>query len=94
MMRRILAVVAAVLLVGAVALALTAPPEQSLADMLAGLNPGLPGQLHGFFAAVGLVSVADPLLAHPAWLIPACLGVIVAGVALTKAGGSRARRLH
>lgn len=93
-LQRILAVVAAVLLVGAVALALMVPPDQPLSTTLAAIAPGLADSLRAMFGSGAAAAVLGALLERPAWLIPACAGVIVAGAALTRRGGRSARRLR
>ena len=84
---RILAIAAALLLVGAVALAMLAPPELPLGRALFLLDPGLPHALHrGIHDHIGgwlWNDVTLPLLLRPAWLIPASIGLICAGASLT-----------
>lgn len=96
---RILAVLAAGLLVGAFTLATVLPPDLPLAAALAMLDGDLLREAQGY-ANDYLPSwlwphVATPLLVRPAWLLPAALGVIAAGAAATlasSAGPSRSRR--
>ncbi|MBW4093030.1 MAG: hypothetical protein HIU82_18305 [Proteobacteria bacterium] len=84
---RILAVVAALLLVGAVALAMLAPPEMQLGRALFLLDHDLPRALHGgieaHFADWMWTDLVLPLLVRPVWLIPASIGLLCAGGALT-----------
>jgi hypothetical protein len=96
MARRILAVLAATLLVGTVALAMLAPPDMPLGQallaidhqMLATLQPGT----ERVFAHWVWTELALPVLIRPAWLVPAALGLICAGLSLTLPTGSRAER--
>ena len=87
-----MAVLAALLLVGAVALAMLAPPELPLGRALFLLDHDLPRALEGgieaHFAHWMWDDVALPLLLRPVWLIPASIGLLCAGAALTL--GSRA----
>jgi hypothetical protein len=84
---RILAVLAALLLVGAVALAMLAPPDLPLGRALFLLDHDLPRALHGsikaHFASWMWDDMVLPLLLRPAWLIPASIGLICAGASLT-----------
>lgn len=96
---RILAVLAAILLVGAFTLATVLPPDFSLAAALPMLDHDLVQQAQGYanYYLPGWVwtHLATPLLVRPAWLLPAALGVIAAGAAATlasSAGPSRSRR--
>ena len=98
-LQRILAVVAAVLLVGAAALAILGPPSLPLAQVLLMLDHDTTDAMHAF---VGRhlsewiwSDLAQPLLARPAWLVPAALGVIFAGAATslsTRNSAGRSRR--
>jgi hypothetical protein len=84
---RILAVLAALLLVGAVAVAMLAPPDLPLGRALFLLDHDLPGALQGgieaHFASWAWDDLALPLLVRPAWLIPAAIGLICAGISVT-----------
>ncbi len=85
--QRALAVLAAVLLVGAVALAALGPPNVPLGaalfmldhDVLASVESALQAHLSRWMWS-GLVM---PLLMRPAWLLPAAVGLVCAGVSLT-----------
>lgn len=94
MMSRILAVVAAILLVGAVGVAFLAPPGLPLGRAISLLDHGLLSTLHGGIRAYAGTWLWDdvllPLLVRPAWLVPASIGVIFAGASVTV--GSRAGR--
>ena len=98
---KILAVLAAALLVGSIALATLGPQEMSLGEVLNALD-------HLRFAAVEAyvrthISAwvwdhpVRSLLVRPPWLLPATVGVLLAGAAMTtatsqKAPNSRRRR--
>ena len=96
--QRVLAVLAAVCLVGAVAVALLGPPNVPLGaalylldrDILDGLQSGI--QTH--FAHWIWEDVAMPLLVRPAWLLPAAAGLILAAASLTCGSRQRAQRSH
>ncbi len=84
---RIFAILAAVLLVGSVALASLMPTDTSLVQAFQAIDQGGPEHLqrmligllgHGFWD-----SVVVPLLVRPVWLIPVCLGLICVGGAVT-----------
>ena len=86
-MPRIFAVLAAVLLVGSVALASLLPADISLRQAVHAIDAAwashaqqaVIGSLgRGFWAAVVL-----PLLIRPVWMIPVCLGLICVGGAFT-----------
>jgi hypothetical protein len=85
--QRVLAVLAAIFLVGAVAVATLGAPDIPLGAALAMVD-------HDFLAAVedGLQAhvsqwmwddVVVPLLMRPAWLLPAAAGLVCAGISLT-----------
>ncbi len=96
---RILAVLAATLLVAAFTIATVFPPDMPLSAGLAMLDSGLVGRLQNL-ANVHLSPwiwphLATPLLIRPAWLLPACFGVVIAGAATSVASTgttSRSRR--
>ena len=101
MVAKILAVLAATLLVGAVAVATLGPQDISLGEALNAID-------HIRFAAVEAYIRAHvsawlwehpvtSLLVRPPWLLPAAIGVLLAGAAMTmatsqKAPNSRRRR--
>ena len=93
MMSRILAVVAAILLVGAVGVAILGPPGMPLGQAISLFDHSLLATLRGGIrarAAWAWDDVLLPLLVRPAWLVPASIGIILAGASLTV--GSRAGR--
>ncbi len=91
--QRILAVLAAVLLVGAVALAMLGPAGMPLGAALFMLNHDLmatfQGSIEAHFDHWMWDDVMVPILARPAWLLPASIGLIVAGVSLTLSNNSQ-----
>jgi hypothetical protein len=96
---RTLTVLAAILLVGAFTLGTVLPPDLPLAAALTMLDHTLvsrmQGLAHQYFPGWAWEHLAVPLLVRPVWLLPASLGVVVAGVAATLAsstGPSRSRR--
>ena len=78
--QRILAVLAATFLVGAVALATLEPPLLPLGQALLGVDRDLLRTAHdGTVRYLGpwiWDDLAQPVLARPAWLLPASLGLI------------------
>ena len=89
MVAKILAVVAAVLLVAAVALGTLLPVDLSLGEMLEGLAKTQLAASEAFVRAHLAGWVWDrpltALLVRPAWLVPAAAGLICAGAAMTAA---------
>lgn len=96
--QRIFAVLAAALLVGAVALATLGPPALPLGqvifmldhDVMAALRSGIEGHVAGWLWR----AVVMPVLVRPAWLVPASLGLICAGTALSLSNRKPAHRSH
>ncbi len=97
-LQRILAVLAAGLLVGAVALAILAPPSLPLGQVLLMLDNDATDAVHTFvgrhFSEWMWSDIAMPLLLRPAWLVPATLGLICAGVATSLYNKNTAGRSH
>jgi hypothetical protein len=89
MLQRALAILAAMLLVGAVALAMLGPPEVPLGQLLFMLDhdmtEALSGSIQHHVASWCWDDIVMPLLQRPAWLLPASLGLVCAGVSLTLA---------
>ncbi len=87
---RLFATVAALFLVGAVALAMLAPPDLALGRALFLLDHRLPASLHGDSAVAAWVwdVLIRPLLVRPAWLLPAAMGLVAGGVSLTLGSGA------
>jgi hypothetical protein len=96
--QRTLAVLAAVLFVGAVGLATVGSQMVSLGQALAYLSSDGEAALHNWLVRViGLWAWdygARPLLVRPAWLPFGALGLICAGVALSLPARDATRRSH
>jgi hypothetical protein len=96
--QRILAVLAAVLFVGAVGLATVGPRMVSLSAVLSYLSATAETGLHNWLVRViapwAWEYVARPLLIRPAWLPLGSLGLICAGVALSLPARDATRRSH
>ena len=94
--QRILAVLSAALLVGAVAVALLGPPGMPLGQALLAVDhrtlDALQSGVAHIFAPWLWTEVILPILVRPAWLPPTALGLICAGLALTLPHGRRAER--
>ena len=92
MFQRVMAILAAVFLVGAVAVALIGSPDAPLGVDLYVLDRD------GLYAVQSHVSgwlweaVARPLLIRPAWLLPACIGILFGGLSLSIASHQRPQR--
>lgn len=96
--QRILAILAAVFLVGAVALAMLGPPSVPLGQALYLLDRHLMEALHSgverHLSAWMWNNLMVPLMVRPAWLVPASAGLICAGLSLSLATRKPARRSH
>jgi hypothetical protein len=97
--QRILAVLAAMFLVGAVALAMLGPPAVPLGQALFMLDHDLMDALHsGIENHVSTWlwgNLAVPLMLRPAWLVPAAMGLICGGLSLSLATRKKsAHRSH
>jgi hypothetical protein len=96
--QRTLAVLSAVLLVLAVAVATLGPRAFSLAWALTQLDSRLVETLHGwtdrYLNAWSWSHLAMPLLARPAWMLPAGLGLICLGLSLSLSYRKGTRRSH
>jgi len=95
---RILAVLAALLLVGAVALATLGPPAVPLGQVLLMIDRDLMDALHAAIATHLSGWMWDklvlPVLVRPAWLVPAALGLICAGTSASLSSRKSAHRWH
>jgi hypothetical protein len=96
---RVFTVLAAMLLVGAFTLGTVLGPDLPLSAALAMLDTGLVSGMQAlanqYLPGWVWEHVALPLLTRPAWLLPASLGLIMGGGAVTlasAAGASRSRR--
>jgi len=89
MAQRILAVIAAVLLVGSVAVATMGPPDMPLGQTLFMIDHSilkvLQTDIDDHVAHWVWAYVFVPFLLRPAWLLLATLGVICAGLSMTLA---------
>ena len=101
MLARILAVVAAVMLVGAVAAGTLGRPDLSLGEALASLDhlklAAVQAYVHAHWSAWLWDRPIRALLDRPVWLLPVAAGLLFAGGAMTaasmhKAPNSRRRR--
>jgi hypothetical protein len=94
--QRILAILSAVALVGAVAVALLAPPGLPIGQALLAIDHTMLDALQSGIARVFprwvWTEIMLPVLARPAWLPPAALGLICAGLSLTLPTGRGAER--
>ncbi len=99
MAQRVLAVLAAIFLVGSVGLATLAQPDLPLGQMLFMMDSGFMNALETgtkqHLSSWVWNDVEVPLLVRPAWLIPAGIGIVCAGLAVTlmpSRGSPRPRR--
>ncbi len=94
--QRILACLSAAFLVGAVAVALLGPPDMALGQALVAIDhemlTGLKSGVERFLTPWLWSEVILPVLVRPAWLPPAALGLVLAGLCLTLPPGRRAER--
>jgi len=95
---RILAVIAAALLVGSVALATLGPPEVPLGQLLfmidhETMNRVQSWVLHYLGDWVWRYGVS-PVMVRPAWLVPAALGLVCVGASVTLSARKPAHRSH
>jgi hypothetical protein len=96
--QRVLAIVAAVLLVSAVALATFGPESVSLGQAIYLLNHDiidkLPQWSTHLLGAWVWASIIQPLLVRPAWLVPASAGIICIGASMTLSTRKTTHRSH
>lgn len=96
--QRILAILAAMLLVGAVALAMLGPPAVPLGQVLFMIDHDLMEGVHRFIGSNLANWLWDylivPLMLRPAWLVPAALGLVCAGLSLSLSTRKPAQRSH
>ena len=95
---RVLAVLAAANMVAAFALATLLPPMLPLAQLVSLTDGSLLGDAHDFvlvhLPAWVWPRLALPLLLRPCWLPPTCLGIVLAGGAMTLASRKGVPRSH
>ncbi len=96
MTARIFAILAAVFLVAAVGIAALTPLGMTLAQGLLQVDKGFVEWARSHSLPWIWTWIEMPFLLRPLWLLPACLGVICAGLAMTfnlgKASTTRRRR--
>ena len=96
--QRILAVLAAMLLVGAVALAMLGPPGVPLGQALFMVDHDLMEAVHTFIDTHLATWLWDylvvPLMLRPAWLVPAALGLLCGGMSLSLSTRKSTHRSH
>ena len=85
---------AASLLVGSVALGILGPPDLPLGQLLVMIDHDLVTKLQHVLPAWVWVHLSVPLLMRPAWLLPACVGLVAAGLSMTLASRADARASH
>ncbi len=83
MAARIFAVLSAVFLVAAVAIAALTSSRMPLGQGLLQMDAAVVGWLQGVSPVWVYNWIELPFLSRPAWLLPACLGLVCAGLALT-----------
>ncbi len=93
--QRILAVLAAMLLVIAVALATLSPPDMPFGQFLFLADHAALQKIQAVVDRYGSHWIwtwgCVPLLVRPTWLLPAMLGIVCAGLAMTLASREAAR---
>jgi hypothetical protein len=96
--QRVLAVIAAVLLVAAVGIATFGTESISLGQAIYLLNHDVLDKLPLWFSrTLGnwmWVAVIQPLLDRPAWLLPASLGLVCVGLSLSLSNRKTTHRSH
>ena len=96
--QRVLAVVAAILLVSAVAIATFGAGSASLSQALDMLDHDVLSAMPKWFSrTLGnwmWLSVIQPVLQRPAWLLPASAGLICAGLSLSLSNRKTSHRSH
>jgi hypothetical protein len=96
--QRVLAIVSAALLVGAVALAMLGPPQVPLGQLLFMVDHDLMEGVHRFVGSHLASWLWDymlvPVLVRPAWLVPAAIGLICGGVSLSLSTRKSTHRSH
>jgi hypothetical protein len=90
--QRILAVLAAFMLIGAFALATLGPPGVPLGHVLFTLDTPVMDWLQAHTGGWIWHNLVVPLLLRPAWLLPASLGIMAAGASLTLASRPETHR--
>lgn len=95
---RFLAVLAAANMVAAFALATLLPPMLPLAQLISMADGNLLTATHAFvslhLSAWVWMHLLLPVLLRPCWLLPTCLGIVLAGGAMTLASRKGVPRSH
>jgi len=91
-LQRSMAVAAAVFLVGAIGLALVGPPNVPLGAALYMLDSQALYALQAHAAGWIWDNLAMPVLVRPAWLLPASIGILCAGMSITLSNLQRPQR--
>ncbi len=98
MIFRIFSVLAAILLVGAVALGTLTAGDMTLAQGLALADPDGYARWQGLLQArLGMGfwhNLAAPLLLRPLWLVPVMLGLVCVGCAVSSMGPAAGQKRH
>lgn len=96
--QRIFAVLAAAMLVGSVALAMLGPPDVPLGQVIFMVDHDLMDAMHSGIERHLSSWIWDyliaPMMVRPAWLVPAGIGLVFGGMALTLANRKPARSSH
>ena len=96
--QRILAVLAAILLVASVSVGTLGPPGVPLGQMLILIDPSMLSTVHQavdhYLVDWVWTYLIVPWLVRPAWLLPASIGLICGGASLTLASRQAARNQH
>ena len=90
--QRVMAVLAAAFLVGAVTVAMLGPPNIPLGAALYLVDKPVLYAVQSHVTQWAWDELALPLLMRPAWLLPACAGIVCAGLSLTLASRQRPQR--
>jgi len=94
----VLAVLAAICLIGAFTLLLMLPPMLSLAEEMARVDQmllvGLQDAVRTHLPDWVWQALVLPLLGRPGWLLPLCLGIVFAGAAVSTIWGPVTRSRH
>ena len=90
--QRILAVAAAVLMIGAFALATLGPPGVPLGHVLFLLTPTAVNWVSAHLPSWAWMNLIMPLMLRPAWLLPASFGIVSAGASMTLASRPQTHR--
>ena len=96
--QRVLAIIAAILLVAAVAVATFGPQSVSLGQALLLLDRDVLAKLPLWSTRVlgnwVWETLIQPLLVRPAWLVPASLGLVCIGLSLSLSNSKTTHRSH